>query len=138
MRLTITTPLAVAVDEDVRTVRAEDASGSFGILPGHADLLTSLAVSVVAWTTQGGARRYCAVRRGVLTVAGGQRVQIATREAVLGEDLQTLHAAVLGRLRAELETERTERVESLRLHLAAIRQIVRRLRPGAAGFGDFQ
>ncbi len=48
MRLRIITPLAVVVDEDgVLALRAEDASGSFGILPGHADFLTSLAISVV-------------------------------------------------------------------------------------------
>ena len=43
MRLRIVTPLAVVVDEDdILAVRAEDSSGSFGILPGHADFLTSL------------------------------------------------------------------------------------------------
>jgi F-type H+-transporting ATPase subunit epsilon len=36
-------------DPDVVAVRAEDESGSFGILSGHADFLTALTVSVVAW-----------------------------------------------------------------------------------------
>ncbi len=45
MRLRITTPLAVVIDEDaVLALRAEDASGSFGIQPLHADFLTSLAI----------------------------------------------------------------------------------------------
>ena len=40
MRLLITTPTAVVIDEqDVVAVRAEDESGSFGILNGHADFL---------------------------------------------------------------------------------------------------
>jgi F-type H+-transporting ATPase subunit epsilon len=30
-------------------LRAEDASGSFGILPGHAPFLTALAISIVSW-----------------------------------------------------------------------------------------
>ena len=48
MRLLITTPLSVVVDEDgILALRAEDATGSFGILPGHADFLTSLAISSV-------------------------------------------------------------------------------------------
>ncbi len=45
MRLRIVTPLAVVVDEsDVTALRAEDESGSFGILPHHADFLTSLTI----------------------------------------------------------------------------------------------
>ena len=132
MRLRIVTPLAVVVDEDgVLALRAEDASGSFGILPGHAAFLTSLAISVVSWRSADGKRRYCAVRRGVLTVTAGSDIDIATREAVAGDDLATLDETVLGSFRAALETERTERVESTRLQLSAIRQIVGRLRPAA-------
>ena len=130
MRLRIITPLAVVVDEDdVIALRAEDASGSFGVLPGHADFLTSLAISVVSWKSSEGTRHYCAVRRGVLSVTGGREIAIATREAVTSDDLINLDQTVLGRFRADLETERTEYVESTRLQLNAIRQIVRRLRP---------
>ena len=93
MRLRIITPLAVVVDEDgVRALRAEDATGSFGILPGHADFLTSLAISVVSWESSDGTRHYCAVRRGVLSVIAGRDIAIATREAVPGDDLATLDA----------------------------------------------
>lgn len=137
MKLRIVTPLSVVVDEDgVLALRAEDASGSFGILPRHADFLTSLAISIVGWKSGDGKRRYCAVRRGVLSVTGGQDIAIATREAVAGEDLLTLDQTVLSRFRADIETERNERVESTRLQLNAIRQIMRHLRPdgrGAAG-----
>ncbi len=49
MRLRIVTPLSVVVDEDVDSLRAEDASGSFGILQGHAPFLTALAISIVSW-----------------------------------------------------------------------------------------
>jgi len=136
MRLRIVTPLEVVVDEDdVQVLRAEDQSGSFGIQPGHADFLTSLAISVVSWKTATEARRYCAVRRGVLGVQGGKEISIATREAVVGDNLATLDETVLGRFRADLESERSERVDSARLELRAIRQIVSRLRGGAKGFG---
>ncbi len=138
MRLRIATPLAVVVDADgVAMLRAEDASGSFGILAGHADFLTSLAISVVSWAGADGVRHYCAVRRGVLTVSGGTEIAIATREAVTGDDLATLEQAVLARFRADVEAERNERVESTRLHLNAIRQIMRHLRPDGGGAGTF-
>ncbi|MFI5015677.1 MAG: F0F1 ATP synthase subunit epsilon [Hyphomicrobiales bacterium] len=134
MRLRIVTPLSVVVDEDgVLALRAEDATGSFGILPRHADFLTSLAISIVTWEGSNGTRHYCAVRRGVLSVVGGHDITVATREAVPGDELATLDETVLGRFRTDIETERTEHVESTRLHLNAIRQIVRHLRPDQPG-----
>lgn len=130
MKLSIITPLTVAVaEEGVQAVRAEDASGAFGILPGHADFLTSLAISVVDWKRADGSRHYCAVRRGFLSVNGGMDVAIATREAVPGDDLLKLQDVVLAQFRAGRETERAEYVGATRLQLAAIRQIMRRLRP---------
>ncbi len=132
MKLRIVTPLAVVVDEDqVMALRAEDASGSFGILPRHADFFTSLAISVVSWQRSDGTRHYCAVRRGVLSVAGGEDVAIATREAIPGDDLASLDKTVLDRFRMDAEAERTEHAESARLQLNAIRTIMRRLRPNA-------
>jgi F-type H+-transporting ATPase subunit epsilon len=134
MKLRIITPLSLVVDEDdVLALRAEDATGNFGILPGHADFLTSLAIGVVIWKDSGGARHYCAVRRGVLSVTAGREIAIATREAVAGDDLATLAETVLARFRAEIETERVERVDSTRLQLNAIRHIVSHLRPGGRG-----
>ena len=139
MRLRITTPLSVVVDEDgILTLRAEDATGSFGILPRHADFLTSLVISIVSWQSGNETQHYCAVRGGVFSVDAGQDIAIATREAVTGDDLATLDQTILGRFRADIETERTERVESTRLQLNAIRQIVSHLgsraRPGGGSF----
>ena len=135
MRLTITTPLSVVVEEDgVLVLSAEDASGGFGIQPGHAAFLTSLAVGVVSWRGRDEARHYCAVRGGVLTVSmgkpGGGEVAIATREAVVGDDLATLDTTILSRFQADAEADREERVDSTRLQLDAIRQIVSHLRTG--------
>ena len=139
MRLRIITPLSVVLDQDgVLALRAEDATGSFGILPGHADFLTSLAIAVVSWESGDETRHYCAVRRGVLSVIAGQNIAIATREAVASDDLATLDETILARFRADIETERTERVESTRLQLNAIRQIVSHLQPaGRSGAGNF-
>jgi len=130
MRLLITTPTAIVVDEtNVSSVRAEDDSGSFGILPGHADLLTALNISIVSWHAAGNRIRYCAVRRGVLSVNGGAEVAVATREAIAGNDLDRLEETVLNEFRKRSETERASRTESLQLQMKAIRQIVRYLRP---------
>ena len=130
MRLLIATPTAVVIDEqDVVAVRAEDESGSFGILNGHADFLTALTVSVVSWRHADDRQRFCAVQRGVLSVTNGNEVAIATREAIAGDDLDRLEHVVLARLREAIEAERAARTESLRLQMKAIRQILRYLRP---------
>ena len=104
MRLLITTPTAVVIDEpDVVAVRAEDESGSFGILNGHADFLTALTVSVVSWHRTDDRQRFCAVRRGVLSVTKGSEVAIATREALPGDDLDHLEQVVLAEFREALK-----------------------------------
>jgi F-type H+-transporting ATPase subunit epsilon len=134
MKLLITTPTKVIIDETgVVAVRAEDESGSFGILSGHADFLTALTVSVVSWHHTDDRNRFCAVRRGVLSVTNGSEVAIATREAIPGDDLNRLERLVLAQLRDAVDAERTTRTEHLRLHMKAIRQIIRYLRPERPG-----
>ena len=130
MRLKIVTPLSVIVDEDVDSLRAEDTSGSFGVLPGHASFLTSLGISIVSWRKSED-ERFCAVRGGVMTVTGGDTVAIATREAMAGNNLATLDAEVLARFQSDADEERIEHVETVRLQLHAIRRMISRLRPGA-------
>ena len=88
MKLTVTTPLAIIAEaNNVAHVRAEDDTGAFGILPGHADFLTALAISVVSWRDQDGAEHHIAVRGGMLEVNDGEAITIATREAVADDDL---------------------------------------------------
>ncbi len=141
LHLTIATPASLLVDAgDVGSLRAEDLSGSFGVLPGHADLLTVLPPSVVRWTKRGEAQRFCAVSGGVLTVSGGDRVSIACRRGTVGDDLAALEAAVAAQRSAELDADRRARVEQTRLHARALRQLMRFLRAGAGagplGDGD--
>jgi len=133
MKLTVTTPLAVVIEAaDVAHVRAEDATGAFGILPHHADFLTALPVSVVTWRDAGG-EHHVAVRGGILDVQHGDTVSVATREAVPGDDLHRLETEVLAEFRRKIEEEKTARTDAQRLYLAALRRIYRLLRPSPAG-----
>ncbi len=137
MRLTVATPLAIVLEtEGVAHVRAEDASGAFGILPGHADFVTVLATSVVSWRDQRGNDHHIAVRGGVLKVQRGRSVAIDTREAVLGDDLQQLESDVLVVFKRRVAEEQVARADERRLYLAAVGQIIRYLRPdGRPGLG---
>jgi len=129
MRLTVTTPLAVVVEaEDVAHVRGEDETGAFGILAGHADFLTALAVSVLSWRDAGGAEYHIAVQGGMLEVRDGQTVAVAVRQAIASDDLHKLETEVLTAFRQASEEEKAARIDAERLYLAAIRQICRFLR----------
>lgn len=132
MRLEVTTPFATVLrtDEAVH-VRAEDDSGAFGILRAHADFLTALAVSVLTWRDGKSHEHYVAVRGGMLCVRDDV-VSVATPEAVVGEDLHSLEADVLSRFRRHIDEERAAHTAAQRLHLAAIRQIMRLLRPDSS------
>lgn len=133
MRLIVTTPMAVAVEVDaVRYLRAEDESGAFGILPGHADLVSVLAISVVTWRNHAGGEHQIAVRGGVLTVRDGNVIEIATREAVSEDTLAELGTAVLERLRQEEQSEKEAWMAATRLQLATIRYLQRYLEAGSA------
>ena len=131
LHLTVTTPGEILVDSsEVAAVRAEDESGGFGVLPGHADLLTALVPSVVRWRTSDGAVHFCAVRGGIFTISSGCNVAVACREAVLGDSLEDLEAKVRAVRAQQIEADRKVRVEQVRLHALAVRQLLRYLRPG--------
>ncbi len=128
MRLLVSTPTSVVVNaDDVRYVGAEDETGAFGILRGHADFLTVLTVSVVTWRNERGSEHYVAVRGGVLVVEKGGAVRVATREAVAGDDLIELQRRVLADFRSGVRRQTAERSRHERLRLVAIQQICRYL-----------
>jgi F-type H+-transporting ATPase subunit epsilon len=135
MNLKIVTPLAVEAElTDIVSVRAEDRSGSFVVLPGHADFLTVLTVTVVGWRTRGGETGHIAVRGGILRVEGGERIQIATRQAISGPTLERLGAAVLDELRSEAEAEAKTRTTATRMHMGLMRQLDRYIQTGHGYF----
>jgi F-type H+-transporting ATPase subunit epsilon len=139
LHLTIATPARVLFDStEVVALRAEDETGSFGILPGHAAFLTVLAPSVLRWHAADGIERFCAVKEGVLRVSGGHDVAIACREGVMGTSgtsLEVLEAQVESARAAQIDAVRRARVDETRLHSQAVRQLLRYLRPSARSAG---
>lgn len=126
MRLRVVTPSGLVVDAaNVRYVRAEDASGAFGIEPGHTEFVTTLAVSVLSFRDAHALEHHAAVRGGVLRVVGGRLVEVATREAVLGDDLNELKSAVLTRLRDCAQAEAKARTRAAQLHASVVRYLYR-------------
>lgn len=132
LELTIVTPLSIAVhDPAVASLRGEDDSGGFGILPGHADFLTVIDAGVLRWRGRSGPWRFCAVRGGVLSVTGGAALRVSCREAVLSDDLPSLQAQVAQARRDRANAARQAKVHSARLHGKAIRHLLARTMKGA-------
>ncbi len=131
LHLVLATPQQVVLDlDDVSAVRGEDASGSFGILPGHADLITVLVPTVLRWQRAGGERGYCALRGGVLRMSEGTELHVACRGAVRGDQLETLETTVRTTRADQADADRRARVEQMQLHARAVRTLLRYLRPG--------
>ena len=130
MRLVIATPTAFALDlGTVKSVRAEDSTGCFGIMAGHTDFLTVLQISVLTWRDSDGREHCAALRGGVLRVSGGNLVEIATREAVVCDHLQDLREHVLKEMTRSTDAEKAARRGALSLEQSVIRHLYRYIRP---------
>jgi F-type H+-transporting ATPase subunit epsilon len=91
LHLLILVPDAVVLDTHVTDVQAADATGRFGLRPGHEPFVTVLAPSLLVYTTEDGHERYAAVDGGALLLEGDQ-VRVVTREAVLADQLEDIAA----------------------------------------------
>jgi F-type H+-transporting ATPase subunit epsilon len=137
MKLVISTPLQIVAEIDgVASLRAEDETGAFGIRPGHADFLTALKTSVIAWRMVDGGEGHCALHGGILTVLKGDTVSVATPAAVVGKDLSRLEAVVIQALSEAGAAERTASAQAEMMRVEAIRRIVGLLRPDANQLGE--
>ena len=96
---------------DVESFVGEDASGSFGILAGHARMMTSLAFGLARYRSAGGNWRYMALPGAIVYFLDNQ-LYINTRRYVRGEDYETVSATLNHELRLE-----EENLESLKENL---------------------
>ncbi|MCB1788123.1 MAG: F0F1 ATP synthase subunit epsilon [Chromatiaceae bacterium] len=98
--------------DDVRSFVGSDASGSFGLLPGHARLITTLRFGLARFRVGDGGWQYLAVPGAVLYFAG-TRLWIGTRRYLLDDDYGRI-SRVLGEQLAAEEQELHSTKDSLR------------------------
>jgi F-type H+-transporting ATPase subunit epsilon len=103
-RLKVFVPSGVVFDDEVEFLRAEDHTGTFGILSRHTDFLTILKPSVVIIKKEG-SELYLAVKGGILSFQDNL-ARITTEAAVQGESLEELYELVSKRFMEETERER--------------------------------
>lgn len=114
MRLVVTLPNRIQLDETVTKVGAEGMHGSFTLLPRHLDFVVILEPGILTYTDTEGAERYVAVDGGILTKSG-EEVRVSTLAAVPGGGLEELERTV-----NETFLRLGEREQSMRLAQARI------------------
>jgi F-type H+-transporting ATPase subunit epsilon len=97
--LKISTPERIVFQDSVAFVSLMGVGGSFGVLPGHAPLVTQLAIAPL-YFDKDGLRQSVAVMGGLCRVSS-HHVTVLTDAAELAEEIDELRAA---EKRRELET----------------------------------
>jgi len=123
MILRVLTPTQVVVEQEVIHVTVEDVTGSLGIRPGHAPLVTPLTASLVIARKPGGDEDYVAVNGGVMVV-DAQSVKVVSRKAVLSSDLEHLENDVLEGFDRETEQDKKNVVAFEKMRLDFMRRIL--------------
>lgn len=120
--LEILVPDGVALQAKVVSLRAADASGQFGVWPGHEAFLTLLVPCVLSFREENGRERYAAADGGVLAVERNC-VSVVTREAVIADRLEKVADAAAAMLEARRLHERTARTEFAELQSSLLREL---------------
>jgi F-type H+-transporting ATPase subunit epsilon len=124
LSLEILVPDAVVLDTRVTGVQAADATGRFGLRPGHEPFVTVLVPSLLVYTDEAGTERFAAVDGGAL-VLEGDRVSVVTREAVLSDRLDDLSERAAAILAVRHRQEGKARAEFDELQTALVKQLAR-------------
>ena len=123
MQLSIFTPAETLVEAEASRLTARGADGAFGILPHHVDIAAAVVPGIVAYVDGSGAEHYVAIDHGVLLKAG-ERLRIATRRAVAGDDLASLQRAVEKEFLNLSDLERDARLALARLEAGVVRRFL--------------
>jgi F-type H+-transporting ATPase subunit epsilon len=100
----------------------EDASGSFGILAGHAPLVACLSFGLARFRIGEGGWEYLALPGGVLHFRDGM-LRIVTRHYLRDRDYQRISAGLRDQLAAEEQDLHALRLSAQRLEEAMISRL---------------
>lgn len=123
MKLRVFTPTQVVLEQEVAHVTVEDVTGSLGVRPGHAPLVTALVPGIVTARDATERERYVAVDGGVMTVAGNA-VDVVSRQAVASDDLDHLETTVLAGFEQAVAGARANRAAFEKMRVRFMRGIL--------------
>ncbi|HPL63206.1 MAG: F0F1 ATP synthase subunit epsilon [Syntrophales bacterium] len=123
MRLKVLLPSEIFMSENASKITAEGANGSFCLLPGHIDFVSSLVPGIFSFVAAEGREVYLAVDEGTL-VKKGDEVLVSTRNAMTGPDLGLLRKVVEEQFEALNEREKVARTAAAKLEADLIRRFM--------------
>ncbi len=125
MRLRVLTAARVVVDAEVVKVTAEGLEGSFTLLPRHVDTVSALVPGLLSFTGAADPpqEQVLAVNTGVL-VKCGRHVDVATSEAIRGDDPAALRRGLQQALLELDEREQRSRAALARLESDLTAQLI--------------
>jgi F-type H+-transporting ATPase subunit epsilon len=118
--------------DEVISFVGEDASGSFGILAGHARLMTPLLFGLARFRRADGTWRYLALPGGLLYFVNDE-LSISTRRYLLDDDYARISAALQEQLLAEEEDLHAMKESLHRMEEEILRRMWEMSRAGGAG-----
>jgi F-type H+-transporting ATPase subunit epsilon len=123
MRFKLLLPTEILLDAPVRKIVAEARDGSFGILPRHVDFVAALVPGVLVYVDADGIERFVGIDEGMM-VKRADEVMASTRNAVIGDDLESLKQLVRQRFVELDERERSVRSAIGRLEAGVVRRFI--------------
>ncbi len=118
--------------EEVISFVGEDASGSFGILAGHARLMTALLFGLARFRRADGNWHYLAFP-GALLYFVNDELSISTRRYLLDDDYERISAALQEQLFTEEEGLRVMKESLHRMEEELLRRMWEMHRVGGTG-----
>lgn len=123
MQLRVSLPERILIDEQSNKIVAEAQNGCFGLLPRHIDFVAALVPGVLIFWTLDGQERFLAIDEGML-VKCDQSVLVSVRNAVIGEDLESLRDIVQSQFVELDEHARAARSALARLEAGVVRRFI--------------
>ncbi len=123
MHLKLILPTEILVNQTVTKVTAEGGNGSFCLLPQHIDLVANLLAGILSFESETGEEMFLAIDEGIL-IKQGEQVLVSVRNAVRGENLETLQQAVQQQFRHLDEREQRARSMLARLETSFVREFM--------------
>ena len=121
MKLKVLTPIQVLIDRPITKVIAEAENGHFCLLPSHIDFVAALVPGILSFTTESNEEVFVAVDEGIL-VKCDREVLVSTRNAIEGNDLETLKHTVSKQFQALDEKEKLTRSALAQFEVSMMRR----------------
>jgi F-type H+-transporting ATPase subunit epsilon len=123
MQFSVVLPDSVLLESRARKIVAEGTDGSFALLPRHLDWVAPIVPGLILVTDTSDRETIIGTDEGIL-VKCGQQVTVATRRAIIGDDLAALRDTIENRFKALDEHESAARSALARLEAGIVRHFV--------------